>query len=186
MLTEEQKQRRRDRRRERYANDPEFRKKQKASALKWQKENPVDRSEYFKEYQRKQRLDPEVKKVDAERARSRRATDPEKAREISSRSKAKARKEKPHLHRNQWLWWAYRMRPEEYDALLVKQNSTCFICFGDNGGKALVVDHDHSKPKGEGNRWLLCASCNLMIGAAREHPDYLRRAAMLLERYHGA
>lgn len=185
MLSEEQKQRRRLRRQERYRNDPGYREKARQYVADWHSKNPRDRREYLREYQRTKRQDPEQREKEKLIARARRLANPEKARETSNRAKAKARKERPELHTNQWLGWAYKMRPEEYEAKLAHQNGRCAICFGDNGGKKLVVDHDHDKPKGEGNRWLLCSPCNIMIGAAKEHPERLRRAAELLEGYRG-
>lgn len=185
MLTEEQKKKRRDQKRERYVRDPKYREQTKQYATDWHNRNPRDRSEYLRSYQRNKRLDPEFLEKQKLYMRARRAADPEKAKEINNKSKAKARKERPELHTNQWLWWAYKMRPEEYEAKLAQQNGRCAICFGDNGRKKLVVDHDHDKPKGEGNRWLLCSPCNIMIGAAKEHPERLRRAAELLEGYRG-
>lgn len=134
----------------------------------------------------RKRTDPEFRAKEAEKMRVKRAADPSKYREISNRNKAKARKERPHLHRQQWLKWAYGMPLEEYEGKLVGQGGVCFTCGGNNKGKPLVVDHDHSKPKGEGNRALLCTQCNIMVGAAIDRPEVLRKAADMLEAYRGS
>lgn len=147
-----------------------------------------DRKEYLRKYQRDRRLrgGEELREKERIAAQARRNADPEKARTISNKNKAKARRERPHIHLNQWLWWAYKMKPEQYAKMLERQGGTCAFCFGDNGGKKLLVDHDHSKPKGEGNRWLLCNPCNIMIGAAKENTSVLRAAADKLDVYNGA
>jgi hypothetical protein len=116
-----------------------------------------------------------------------RTANPEKkTKEISNKSKAKTRKERPHLHRHQWLKWAYGMSLPEYEAKLEAQSGVCLTCAGNNGGKPLVVDHDHNKPKGEGNRGLLCTGCNLAVGAVLENPETLHALAKYLEGYCGA
>lgn len=149
-------------------------------------ERKAKRRVYGKEYQRRKReLDPTIRIKDRIAQAKRRKDNPEKAQEISSRSKKKARQERPHLHLAQWLWWAYRMKPEQYEEKFHAQYGVCAFCSKDNGDKRLVVDHDHNKPKGEGNRWLLCTPCNLLIANARENSDTLRIAAERLDEYHG-
>jgi hypothetical protein len=77
----------------------------------------------------------------------------------------------------------------DYEELLAAQNGRCFIC-GTNepGGKHGIrfhIDHDHSCcPKGKSckkcRRALLCANCNVGLGAFGDDPDRLVAAASYL------
>lgn len=79
----------------------------------------------------------------------------------------------------------YGLTPEEYDALLTKQNGLCAICQrppGKNvrahwGGK-LCVDHCHDTGKVRG---LLCNDCNLAVGYAKTADIALSVAKYLCE-----
>lgn len=51
----------------------------------------------------------------------------------------------------------------------------CEICGGDNSGKTMFIDHDHSSGRVRG---ALCHWCNLALGAVQDNPDTL--AAMIL------
>jgi hypothetical protein len=165
--------------RKKYASDPEYREQVK------QKTQKRREAGYFSGWQKKKRAEggDELKAKEAEAMRVRRAANPAKAKEISNRCKAKTRKERPHLLKHQQLSWAYGMSLEEYEQRLVAQSGACFICKGNNGGKRLVVDHDHSKPKGEGNRGLLCRGCNIALGAVKEDVVVLRALATYLESF---
>lgn len=58
----------------------------------------------------------------------------------------------------------YGITLEEYDNMLVEQNGVCAICFKENNGRLLVVDHNHIT----GNvRGLLCDACNSGIGTLK-------------------
>lgn len=166
--------------RKKYAEDPAYRELAKARVKQRTAEG------YFKKYQQKKRSDPSVKAKQAEYMRKRRAENPDHFKSINNKSKAKTRKERPHLFKQQQLRWMYGMSFEEYQQKLEAQGGVCFTCAGNNGGKALVVDHDHSKPKGEGNRGLLCNGCNVALGAVQEQPQVLRKLAEYLEAYRGA
>lgn len=181
-MSEEKRRYHREYLRKKYASDPEYRAKVKAKTKERQKAG------YFSIKQKEKRAagGDELRAKEAAYMRERRAADPEHHRKISNRCKAKARKERPHLHRNQWLKWAYGMTLEEYEGKLAAQGGVCLTCGGNNGGKPLVVDHDHNKPKGEGNRGLLCNGCNVAIGAVLENPNVLRKIADMLEGYSGA
>lgn len=78
----------------------------------------------------------------------------------------------------------YGMTPEEYDALLRKQDFKCAICgteeSGRRGSSGLAVDHDHKTGRVRG---LLCSPCNAALGAFRDDYEIILRArAYLLER----
>lgn len=165
-------------RKQRYDLDPEFRERIKAHARKEGAKEETKTARKLRVRERaaaglvwpsvaKKKTDPIFKAQQAEKRREERFTQPGKFR-------------KQHLKK------CYGMTVEQYERKLYEQNGKCAICLGDNGGKKLFVDHDHNKPKGEGNRWLLCGGCNTMIGHAKESPAILRKAADMLELYHGA
>lgn len=66
------------------------------------------------------------------------------------------------------MWSRYRLRPEDFEALLKKQNNVCGLCREPFNGLP-VVDHDHAccsgyKSCGQCVRGLLHASCNKLLG----------------------
>jgi len=73
----------------------------------------------------------------------------------------------------------YGMTSKEYDDLLLHQNGKCAICRkSPTSKKRLAVDHNHDTGEIRG---LLCSSCNLMIGNAKNSPFVLERAINYLE-----
>lgn len=64
---------------------------------------------------------------------------------------------------------------EEIENIKSVQNNLCAICFEPNPSD---LDHCHKTGK---VRWLLCKHCNRGLGAFRDNPELLRRAADLLE-----
>ena len=64
------------------------------------------------------------------------------------------------------------MTPEDYDAMLARQNGVCAIC--KTGGCKLIIDHSH---KTNAVRGLLCNACNLGLGNFGDDPGSLRMAA---------
>ena len=76
-----------------------------------------------------------------------------------------------------------RLRPygltlDTYATLWAKQGGVCNICGGDNKRRSLAIDHCH---KSGAVRGLLCDDCNLLLGAARDSPNRLLRAAEYLQ-----
>src|SRR5690242_16430778 len=67
----------------------------------------------------------------------------------------------------------YDLSLADYKQMIKDQDSRCAIC-GKTSNKTLHVDHNHTTGK---VRKLLCSSCNLMIGHAKENP-YILQAAM--------
>ena len=101
-------------------------------------------------------------------------------------------KENPRWLRETALWTRFRLRPEAYAALLAAQGGRCAGCrksevMTRNGRvRDLCVDHDHAccpgpKSCGQCVRWLLCGSCNSILGYAQDDEAVLRRLADLLE-----
>lgn len=89
---------------------------------------------------------------------------------------------------------SYKMTPEQWQALLNRQNDVCAICGNKETittkGKLLrlAIDHDHNccsgdKTCGKCIRGLICSSCNNGIGRFKDNPALLRAAAEYIERY---
>lgn len=167
----------------RYATDPAYR------------QQLMDREARY-------RLSPEVRarKCAAQRAYIARVGRPK---HIPGRKKSKSEKEKAQNRtymRERWKDGNYRMasnanRAERRDevvygltvgqrkALLDAQGGVCAICAGVNAsGNRLALDHDHATGKVRG---LLCHSCNVAIGHAKESPARLESLAKYL-RLHSA
>lgn len=76
----------------------------------------------------------------------------------------------------------YGLSVSDYDNMFAQQDGICAICgLPPEGGKHLVVDHDHDTGV---NRGLLCNRCNLSIGAFNHNPVLLENAVGYL-REHG-
>jgi len=70
---------------------------------------------------------------------------------------------------------AYGLSDEEFKEInALQENTVCAIC--QTYGK-LQIDHDHKTGKVRG---LLCMSCNVMLGNARDNKDILARGIMYL------
>lgn len=72
----------------------------------------------------------------------------------------------------------YGITAEVYDDLLEYQKGVCAICGKPDTRKMLGVDHNHLTGKVRG---LLCHSCNVLIGHARENTEILNKAIAYLE-----
>ena len=68
----------------------------------------------------------------------------------------------------------YSMTESEYWTMFHQQDGACAICLTPPNGRKLGVDHNHQSRKIRG---LLCSTCNSGIGAFRDDPDLMRRAA---------
>jgi hypothetical protein len=80
----------------------------------------------------------------------------------------------------------YGITKAEYDKQLAKQGGVCAICKGpEGGGRLMCVDHDHAHCPGLPAcamcvRGLLCKTCNLLLGAAKDRCTVLRAAIAYL------
>jgi len=174
---------RRRRRRERYANDRQFREKILASN---RASYAANKDEILGRGRKRYEEDPDYRdKIDATkrrsadkcrkarnaRARKRYADDPDyRERHRAARRGAPARR--------WWLKRAYGITPEQYNAMFKRQKSRCAIC-REKVPYRLGVDHcDLTKVV----RKLLCVPCNTGIGSFKHRPALLRRAAKYLER----
>ena len=142
----------------------------------------------------------------AENKRKWRLENPERDREINRRSYEKRDKKEAAEYTKQYrlthveqvkitnknvkLKRQYGITLFEYTAMLEKQNGVCAIC-GKPETKwqrrgscktptpdSLHVDHSHATGKVRG---LICNYCNLGIGALKDDPELLRKAASYIE-----
>ena len=79
----------------------------------------------------------------------------------------------------------FGLTEEQYAEMHDSQNHRCAICFTEeHGGRSAVtsfmIDHCHETSKVRG---LLCHSCNLMLGHAKDDSARLRRAADYIEHH---
>lgn len=102
---------------------------------------------------------------------------------IKRRSWGKANSHKKRLTHIKSL---YGIDKDTYESLLITQNYRCAFCKQEETQifkgkiKRLSIDHCHNSSQ---VRWLLCASCNSMIGYAKDNPELLRTAANKLEEF---
>ena len=91
---------------------------------------------------------------------------------------------RPDYHHGRNLKQRYGITVDEYETLIANQNSTCPICeveipdtIGYKGKRPSVVDHNHETGEVRG---ILCSSCNLVLGYARENTHTLYKAIVYL------
>jgi len=128
--------------------------------------------------------DPEKrKKYSRERARRLRTTDPVKSKKYYEDNKEKILSRLRDRH----LELTYGLTNEEYQQMLLEQDSRCAICYTHefsktrNGSiKNLSVDHCHTTGK---IRKLLCSKCNSLLGMANESKETLYAAIKYLESF---
>lgn len=81
-------------------------------------------------------------------------------------------------HRNKNLMFRYKINTEDFDVILKKQKNRCAICQLESTD-VLRVDHDHETGIIRG---LLCHSCNLVLGHAKDNVQILKRAQAYLRK----
>lgn len=110
---------------------------------------------------------------------------------------AQARREKYHRSPERMRadrLWRFKITPQDYTAMLIKQNGGCGICEardnGERGGKPLpfCVDHDHAccpgwTSCGKCVRGLLCSTCNQAIGLLNDRISLCQSAAAYIQSY---
>ncbi len=69
----------------------------------------------------------------------------------------------------------YKITLEDYNELLLKFNHQCALCFSKEN---LCIDHDHTTNEIRG---ILCKTCNMMLGLAKDRLDILQRAQEYLQ-----
>lgn len=101
----------------------------------------------------------------------------EKSRDCARKSAAKTRQDPEKYKKIQARKRAAGagLTPEEIEIIRSKQNNLCAICTSPN-----PTDLDHCHFSGT-VRWLLCKHCNRGLGAFKDSPELLRKAAQMLE-----
>lgn len=103
----------------------------------------------------------------------------EKSREYS-RIQAKAYIAKfPERKRESRLREKYGLTLEKWEEMFESQGRKCAICRTDNPG-AVGWNTDHCHDSGK-VRFILCCHCNRGLGAFRDNPELMRRAAQMIE-----
>lgn len=124
------------------------------------------RAAWKKRYEDEYRARPEVREKQRQASSEWRANNPEylKAHRLSY-----------------YVKWKYGITQEAYEELLAAQEGRCAICRGIDfkPWDRLVIDHCHDTGVIRG---LLCHSCNVCIGQAKDDPTVLRAAVEYLER----
>lgn len=89
--------------------------------------------------------------------------------------KTRRRKPDPQKQRLAFVKHKYGIKEERYKAMLEARGPLCPTC---NEESIPYVDHCHKTGMIRG---LICNSCNLILGRARDNPDVLRALASYLE-----
>ena len=207
-LTEEQRQRARDRaRRWRLDNPERAAANARRSDKAWRARNPERARELSKLSQRRRKdADPE-----AARARSREyylknreqqiektlkwyRENPERGRVLKREASRRKKRANPAAESDRFrrmkMARLHGMKPDEWAALWDEQAGRCYLCGDDLASltaRNVHVDHDHRCCSKETScsycrRGLACFRCNAAIGMAFDDPERLRRMAANLER----
>lgn len=129
--------------------------------------------------------DPEkIRRQAAERSKRSYWSNLEKSR-AKQRKYAKARHAAdPSLKRRAKLKSQYDMTPEQWQEMFEAQGCKCAICGSDKPNAKAGWNTDHCHKSGR-VRFILCAHCNRGLGAFRDNPDWMRKAADMLEAING-
>lgn len=91
---------------------------------------------------------------------------------------------RPDYHHGRNLKQRYGITVDEYHAIIASQNFACAICEVEipdkleyKGKRPVAVDHNHETGEVRG---ILCSSCNLVLGYARENTHTLYKAIVYL------
>lgn len=108
----------------------------------------------------------------------------DKARATSRASAARARLDPDKLRKIQARKRAAGagLTPEELEAMFQAQGCVCAICGTDEPGSIIGWNLDHCH-KTNRVRFVLCAHCNRGLGAFRDNPAVMRKAADMIEQF---
>jgi hypothetical protein len=173
-----------ERDKKRYAEDPEYRERRRATVRAYKQRNKdrlnaSSREKYATDpdYRAKQNAKGRAYKrshrdsINAQ-TRERYATDPVfRAKKLSSKGRGP-------IHRRAALK-RYGLTEQEYDAILSQQGHACGICERPFS-KTPCVDHCHITRMVRG---LLCHGCNLGLGHLEDNPVFAYKAGAYLERW---
>ncbi len=119
-------------------------------------QNARTRKSYYKHLEKNRAMQREYQ------ARNR--ADPQKNHEIKARKRA----------------GGARLSADELEALFQAQGCVCAICGTSDPGSKIGWNVDHCHATGK-VRFVLCAHCNRGLGAFRDRPDIMRKAADMIE-----
>jgi hypothetical protein len=157
-------------RRKRYAEDPDYREKLLADNKKRYAEDAQFREKVLAGGRQHRAANKEA--INAAR-RERYATDPDYA------ESQRARTRNSYVHVNaERLMSQYGMTIADYEAILARQNGVCRVCKTKPEGRRLAVDHCHATGTIRG---LLCNNCNLGVGNFKNKAAWMRQAADYVE-----
>jgi len=99
--------------------------------------------------------------------------------------------ERPEVVRSRHLKYKFGMTGDDYDQMLAAQGGVCKVCRTDvpgGRGAKFHIDHDRAccpghKSCGECIRGLLCSSCNVILGLAKDDPERLRGLVDYIEQW---
>ena len=86
----------------------------------------------------------------------------------------------PEKKRRSMLKSKYGLTPEAWHIMFDEQGRKCAICESTDAGAKSGWNTDHCHKSGL-VRFILCAHCNRGLGAFKDSPDVMRRAAKMLE-----
>lgn len=161
-------ERRRERRRERYASDPEYHARMDAAHNAWVAKNRT--------------------RVNAQK-RAAYAANPEpvlaRNRTYRAINAAAGKRRDPATYRVQQMYAKHGITPGEWVEIWAAQNGRCYLCGTEvpaEPSRYAVVDHDHrccgpKKSCSSCQRGIACRPCNSIIGLAGDDPERLHQIA---------
>jgi hypothetical protein len=97
-----------------------------------------------------------------------------------SREWARKNTSSPEKKRRMMLKTKYGMTPESWQDMFEAQGCKCAICESTDAGSKAGWNTDHCHKSGR-VRFILCAHCNRGLGAFKDNPDVMRKAAKMIE-----
>lgn len=174
---------------------------------KCEQDHPADLKHFYKNSRGKYGLTPRCKAcVNEDNAVShakRMATDPERIRALANErskksyyrhlDKNRARQRDHQAKRRSDPHEAAKIRarkraggsgltPEEIENIFQSQGCVCAICRSKEPGSKIGWNLDHCHKTGR-IRFILCAHCNRGLGAFRDNPNFMRKAADMLDQF---
>lgn len=163
-------------RKEKAAQDPEYRAKRNAQSAKDKDARKAYMQEYYKNNPEKFKKRTPGKQAEYNARRRAKYAENQEFRDALRASVKEWQQANPHKRKSQRLK-KYGMTTAEFSDLMTAQGGECAIC----GHQDMsirnffpVVDHCHNSGKVRG---LLCMNCNQGIGKFKDDPELLRRAA---------
>lgn len=114
---------------------------------------------------------PQYKSSQSRNSNEWKIANPDKWEAIKERRKVKV-KANPLYRREMMLIKKYGLTLEDYNAVFLKQNGRCALCYRQPGTMPLHVDHNH---KTKVIRGLLCHQCNWYLGVVENDTMILSR-----------